>query len=87
MGNHSGVLLLKVQAVNLAFHIQGKAPCFQSHVACWLPHAKKKATGLPVPRLFDLKVFLIWLAVCLSLTWGSESPESRICVFTLSAFR
>ena len=37
---------------------------------------KKKSTGLPVPGLFDLKVFLMWLAVCLSLTWGPESLNS-----------
>ena len=71
------------------FTYKEKHPAFKAmwHAGCLMPKKKKKSTGLPLPRLFDLKVFLTWLAVCLSFTWGSESPESRICVFMLSAFR
>ena len=81
------VYYLKFRLSIWLFTYKEKHPAFKAmwYAGCLMP--KKKSTGLPVPGLFDLKVFLMWLAVCLSLTWGPESPESRICVFTLSAFR
>lgn len=47
MENHGGVLLLKVQAASLAWHISRKESCFQSHVAgLLLSHTKKGKADL-----------------------------------------
>lgn len=59
MENHRGVLLLKVQATGLAFHISRKEPHFPSHVTGLPLSQTTESRSLPVPMPFDLgKLFL-----------------------------
>ena len=84
MGNQSGGLLLKVQAVSLAFHIQKKKknPAFKAMSQASRCLTSRKVTSRLVSRPFDLRN-VSYLVSCLSFcvfTWGSASPEPRNCV-------
>ena len=69
MGNQSGGLLLKVQAVSLAFHIQKKKKTLLSKPCPRPPVASRQEKSPAVLFLDPLiwETFLIWLAVCLSV--------------------
>lgn len=68
MESHSGVLLLKVQAVSLAFHVSEREPTFKavSQTSCCLP-AQKAEDYLLLDPLIGEKTFFICSAVCLSV--------------------